>query len=462
MKFLKAGEIAIDQRKTFITVLFLLLFGTSLCAATTGEYVRVPFNVSLVHKISIGNALASGTGKKVINSGFALNLLTGRAAKLRGVDLSGIWGEYTEDIRGVQLSGIFTTVRGDAEAGQLAGILNVVGGKISGVQGAGIFNAVGDQVTGVQGAGIFNAVGGQVTGVQGAGIFNAVGGQVTGIQGASIFNGVGGHVTGIQGTNILNIVGDRVTGIQGAGILNIVGDQVTGIQGAGILNITGGSFSGMQGAGILNITGKSFSGVQGAGILNIVGESFSGLQAAGIMNVAFKVKTGAQVGLVNVSYENDGVPIGPVSYVKTIGFGYEFWGDEARFIRFGLRSGTERFYNVLSVGVRPGDIFRWSVGWRFGGHLKVTEKASLEIGGMASHINEDELWTNQTNLLNKLQVLGVFETSSGMKVFAGPTLNVWVSKVNDGSRIAPWSVYHKKSGCTWVRIWPGITAGVRF
>ena len=98
MKFLKAGEITIDQRKTFITALSLLLVGASLCAAATGKYVRVPVNLSVVHKISIGDAIAGDTGKKVINSGFALNLLTGRAANLRGVDLSSIWSEYTEDI----------------------------------------------------------------------------------------------------------------------------------------------------------------------------------------------------------------------------------------------------------------------------------------------------------------------------------------------------------------------------
>ena len=446
MKIFKYGEFEIDQRTIFIAALSILLVGASLSAETTGKYVSVPVNVSLVHKVSIGDAVAGGTGKKVINNGFALSLLSGKAAKLRGVDLSGIWSEYTEDIRGVQFSGIFTTVRGDMEAGQLAGILNIVGGQVSGVQGAGIFNVVGDQVSGIQGAGIFNAVGGQVSGVQGAIILNAV----------------GDNVSGIQGTNILNLVGDQVTGIQGAGILNIVGDQVTGVQGAGILNIVGDQVTGIQGAGIWNITGKSFSGFQGAGILNITGESFSGLQAAGIINVASKVKNGAQIGLINVSQENYGVPIGPVSYVKTIGFGYDLWGDETRFVQLGLRSGTECFYNVLSLGVRPGDIWRWSVGWGFGGHLGISDKISLDIGGFTSHINEEEAWTKQTNLLNKLQITAVFESSKGIITFIGPTFNIWVSKRNDGSEIAPWSVYDKKSGSTWIRMWPGIIAGIRF
>jgi len=478
MMFFKYGEFAIDKRTIFMAALSILLAGASLSAETTGKYVSVPLNVSLVHKISIGHAIAGGGGKKIFNSGLALNLLTGRASKLRGVDLSGIWSEYTGDITGVQLSGIFTTVRGEATAAQLAGVLNLVGGKVSGVQGAGILNIVGDHVSGVQGAGIFNIVGDHVSGVQGAGIFNIVGDHVSGVQGASIFNIAGDHVSGVQGASIFNIAGNHLTGMQGAGILNITGESFSGIQGAGILNITGESFSGIQGAGILNITGESFSGIQGAGILNMTGENFSGIQGAGILNVvgenfsglqcaavlnaAVKVEAGVQIGLFNISEVNNGVPIGPVSYVKSIGFGYDLWGDEARFMYFGLRSGTERFYNVLSVGVRPGDILRWSVGWAFGGHLKISPKTALEIGGMASHINEDELWTGGTNLLNKVQVTGVFETSGGMKLFAGPSLNIWVSKDNDGSGIAPWSVYDTKSGGTWIRIWPGITGGIRF
>jgi hypothetical protein len=87
---------------------------------------------------------------------------------------------------------------------------------------------------------------------------------------------------------------------------------------------------------------------------------------------------------------------------------------------------------------------------------------ALEIGGMASKINEADLWTDRTNLLFKVQAVGVFETSSGLTFFAGPALNLWVSRLEDGSAVAPWSVYDHKSGGTWTRLWPGITAGVRF
>ena len=93
MKIFKYGEFEIDQRTIFIAALSILLVGASLSAETTGKYVSVPVNVSLVHKVSIGDAVAGGTGKKVINNGFALSLLSGKAAKLRGVDLSGIWSE---------------------------------------------------------------------------------------------------------------------------------------------------------------------------------------------------------------------------------------------------------------------------------------------------------------------------------------------------------------------------------
>jgi len=205
------------QIKVFLAGWLFLLMGASLSAESTEKYVRVPVNISLVHKISIGDAIAGGTQKKVINSGFALNLLSGKAAKLRGVDISTIWSEYTEEIRGVQFAGLFSSTGTDASGAQFTGLFNGVGKNAGGVQFVGILNGVGGDAKGVQFAGGLNGVGGNVKGAQFAGIFNGVGGQVTGLQGASILNGVGDNFSGIQGAGILNGVGGNFSGVQGAG-----------------------------------------------------------------------------------------------------------------------------------------------------------------------------------------------------------------------------------------------------
>ena len=202
--------------------------------------------------------------------------------------------------------------------------------------------------------------------------------------------------------------------------------------------------------------------MQVAGLLNAVGRNFSGIQISGFRNAATNVAQGVQIGLYNTSETNSGVPLGLVSKVESVGFAYDLFGDETRFVNIGLRSGTAVFYNLLSVGLRPGDPFSWSVGWGFGRNFKLAVGNQLDLGISVAHINEGEFFTSRTNLLSKLQVMFIKKRAENLSLFAGPTLNLLLSRTGDGSWLAPWSISDSKSGNLWKRVWPGVTAGVRF
>ncbi len=49
-----------------------------------------------------------------------------------------------------------------------------------------------------------------------------------------------------------------------------------------------------------------------------------------------------------------------------------------------------------------------------------------------------------------------------MSLFAGVTLNVFVSEVNDGDHIGVASFFDYDGNDAWVRMWPGVVAGVQF
>jgi hypothetical protein len=157
------------------------------------ELVSLPVNVSLVPPLS-ANALFR---YRTVNA-FALDLLLGNSAALRGVELSGL-GSRNGEVRGLQIAGLANWVdagaygqTGEVRGAQLAGIVNVASAT-SGAQLAGILN-VASATSGVQVAGVVN-VASDVAGVQLAGVLNSASGRAT-VQVATA--NVARQVTGAQ------------------------------------------------------------------------------------------------------------------------------------------------------------------------------------------------------------------------------------------------------------------------
>ncbi|MFC1560853.1 hypothetical protein ACFL4V_00080 [Candidatus Latescibacterota bacterium] len=475
--------------------------------AKKSEYLRMPINISIRKDYSLGHSI--GRGRKIINH-LSLNIISGRAAKLRGIEIGGAANIYSEDIfgiqlaglanvvedwgigiqaaglanvvegnfSGIQLSGLANVVQDDSRGIQLSGLANVIEGGFIGIQGSGLANVVQDGSRGIQFSSLANVVEGDFIGIQGSGLANVVQNNSRGIQLSGLANVIEGGFIGIQGSGIANVVqnnsrgiqlsglanvieGDFI-GIQGSGIANVVQDDSRGIQLSGLANVVEGDFAGIQGSGIANVVQNNYRGIQVSGLANVAENIRTGIQLSGIVNTTNKVEYGSQIAPINLSRENEGIPVGLVSCVEGLKSHIDVWGSETRFINVGLRSGTEYIHNLVFLGAQVNDPFRWSIGWGIGGNKNLTETAYLEIDASIQHINEDEFWTSKKNLLSKLRIIGNWQISDTMSIYAGPTLNYLVSEVNDGSDLASWSFSEKESENSWKRLWPGIDIGVRF
>jgi hypothetical protein len=394
----------------------LVAASDSLPSSDSLPYETRPFQISFVTPLGT-NGLESG---RIVNHA-SFNLLAGYAAGLDGVEFAGFANVEKDFVRGVQFAGFANVVGGNVTAGQFAGFANVNGGVARGAQFAGFLNLTGDSVLAAQFAGF-----------------------------ANIANG-------------------SAKGAQFAGFANITKGSALGPQGAGFANIVKGSVGGPQFAGFLNTATGNVHGAQFSGFANVAGRDVRGAQVAGFVNVARKVR-GVQIGVVNVADSVDGVQIGLFNFAR---HGYrrlELWGNEVMYANVAFKMGSKHFHNIFAVGgSADGEEYRWATGFGFGSEWNLTGRLLLNVDAIAWHVNENETWTEELNLLNQLRANLGFRLGKRTALFAGPTFNVYVSNLYNpesgryGTDLARWNTsFDRQSGGTRVTMWPGINAGIRF
>ena len=204
----------------------------------------------------------------------------------------------------------------------------------------------------------------------------------------------------------------------------------------------------------------NIKGVQIAGIANIHLGTLEGAQVAGILNITDTVETGFQIGLLNFANENNGIPIGLVSYVKKDGLRADVWGDEAMFTNVGLRSGTHRFHNILFVGKQFTDPLSWTVGYGFGPHFTLSKSGYIEIDLIFQVIGDMANWED-SSYMGKYRLIGGWKIFDFISIYAGPTFNSFRSNENDGSEYALWTISEDKEGDTWTRTSIGFVLGMK-
>ncbi len=438
------------------------------------EYLHMPVNISLYRDHSLGYLI--GHGRPVINY-VSLNIFTGRAARLRGIEIGGFANVETEYMFGLQAAGIANVVDGSAAFFQAAGIANVVDGSMGGFQAAGLANVVNESMAGFQASwianvvnkemggyqltGIANVVNGNMGGFQASGLVNVVNESMGGFQTAGLVNVVNSNMGGFQAASLVNVVNRSMGGYQSAGLVNVVNREFLGMQSAGLVNVVNGSMGGYQAAGLVNVANGSCIGAQAAGLVNFSNGSATGVQVAGLANVAPEAHFLIQAAPVNISRGGSVLPLGLISIVDDAPMYFDTWVSESGFIHTGFRSGSDWFHNLVFVGVQPGDPVRWALGWGAGLHYAMNDRLSFNLEGSVEHINENNFWTSKKNLLSKARFTGNWQIRDNITFFAGPSFNHLKSRVNDGSGIAPWEGTLKRTGNTWTRTWPGIDFGIR-
>jgi hypothetical protein len=329
-------------------------------------------------------------------------------------------------------------------------------------------------VDGVEVGGLLNSVKKDVQGVQVAGLGSLVGGEVQGTQVGGLFNINQGHTSGVQVAGLVNI-SPKVTAVQAAGVGNIVKGNAVGVQAAGFFNIAGSDAEGVQAAGLFNRCGGAAK-TQFAGVFNLA-EEVQGSQISLLFNRAKRVE-GFQLGLFNFSDTISGAPIGLLSIVR---YGYnrvELSGSELLFANAGLKLGAPALYNIFHLGVRWDDplpgaatALSWGLGYGLGRYLELAPRLGLNVEALAIHLNEQDFWTRELNLLNQLRfTLDFRKPERRHSFFAGPVANLLVSRRTDletgqiGSPlfVPPYTVLDRMGEKTRTLLWVGLQAGVRF
>jgi len=400
-------------------------------ASADSCFKTLPFQLSFFPPLSTN-------GMENVNSTnlFSVNIIAGYAGGLNGIEMGGFANVLKKDMRGVQM----------------AGFTNVTGGKMQGIQMAGFCNINHKEVKGVQMAGFTNIVSDSVEGSQFAGFANITSGTFTGWQSAGFINLSNGNFKGMQDAGFANIAQDSATGAQLSGFINVTGKKLQGVQVAGFANVTGGNIDGSQIAGFINTAGD-----------------VTGTQVSGFINVAKKLR-GAQIGFINYADTlESGTPFGFLSIVRKGGYrAFELTSNETFQAGMQFKTGSPLFYNIFLVGARPANTFYWGWGYGFGTNIKNTGALRINLDLVAIHVNENDIWTNHMNLLNKAHLGFSWQIAKRFAVTAGPTFNVNVinknnqENIGDDSTIAPWTVFDKMYTATRVQMWPGFHAAVRF
>jgi hypothetical protein len=276
----------------------------------------------------------------------------------------------------------------------------------------------------------------------------------------NILAGAASKLNGVELGGLANIEAEDVRGAQLAGIVNVVGDGVRGAQLAGIANVIGGGVHGVQLAGVANVVGGSVSGIQFAGTVNAVDDTADS-QISGVVNIA-KHSTGLQLGVVNFSETNDGYPVGYFSYVKSNPLRVRVWGDEMGFINVGLKSGSERFMNMLVLGVQPEQIrkpFRWIAGAGVGFQTPLGPTL-VNTSAYWLTVNEEAKWSTTLNQLLRAQVTAGYKLGSRLSIVCGLSWNILFSRRENGEDLAPWTSSTTTSGSKTAVMWPGFILGL--
>jgi hypothetical protein len=445
-------------RRALLALLVVLPVLANARPADTTAVVHVPINVSIWRGISIGDAVAGGPEASRVRHSLSLALPYGEADRLTGASIGVFGTTYRSDVTGIQIGGI-GNVAGSSLAGiQVSGLAAVVGDRLAGIQTAGLAAVAGSGGGGLQASGLANVAGGPFRGIQVAGLAN-VAERLAGIQVTGLASVSGGATAGIQMAGLASVAGDGLGGLQVAGIANISGGETRGLQTSGLVNITGDRARGLQVAGLANIVGEDLVGAQISGLVNVTGGTMGGLQA-GPVNVAAHAR-GLQIGIVNIAGRQSGMPVGLLSLAEDVPVHLEVWTDETAGLHVGLRSGSATVSNYFALAARPasGAEYRWAVVAGLGVERPAGARSHWGLDLLSSAVISENL-SAMTGGLLRLRGRGIFEVTPTVSLFAGPALNLWVSRRADGEGLAPYAL--ASSGApTFYRFWPGFEAGIR-
>lgn len=292
-----------------------------------------------------------------------------------------------------------------------------------------------------------------------------------GLQASGLFNLNGGETKAVQLSGLANMNLDDFQGVQATGLANINLRSADGVKFAGLMNFSNGRSVGASIAGLANIHVRDFKGPQIAGLTNISTKGkMYGSQISGLYNHGHKVY-GTQIGFVNYADSLTGIPIGFLSIVKHGYHKLEVSADEVFYANLAFRSGARQFHNILMAGIQPqyfdSNNVVWSFGYGLGTARKITKWLQLNIDLSSQHVNKGS-FTEELSSLNKLQVGFDFRLARGLSIYAGASLNSYLTKLSYSdyptlfTGFKPKVFYTEVYGEVYNQMWFGGKVGLRF
>ncbi|MBN2662397.1 MAG: hypothetical protein JXR68_02000 [Bacteroidales bacterium] len=371
---------------------------------------------------------------------------------------------YSRGVENFELAGLINIDKEDVQWLQLAGLTNLVGGNVNGVQIGGIANAVNGQVNGFQAGGIANFAKDEFSGVQTAGILNFNTNDFDGAQTAGVINTTIGDFDGTQIGGVTNFTFGKFDGFQCAGVLNIAFNQFNGTQIAGVLNATKNNFNGVQISGVANFVADTLNGGQISGVWNV--SQTSNFQIAGVLNTTLNNK-GIQIALFNYADTSSGVSIGLISFVRK---GYNkplISANEVLNLNFNFHIGTEKFYNIFSIGYQPAKELIWGLGYGFGHKINFNNWANFDIELTTKTLNYNTLWNKEWFVYSNLAFIWDFRIKNNISLYLGPTINFYLRDKTKNSQTLEYlsstynyPIYHKEGNNLYSKSWIGFYFGL--
>lgn len=335
-------------------------------------------------------------------------------------------------------------------------------GEVYGLEvGLGV-NVIRYDLDGVQFAGIANIVGGEVSGWQISTGANVAIGNSKGVQTAVISNTTWGNFIGIQASTGVNLVKSKFRGFQIAPV-NIILDTSLGCQIGGV-NILSKPCVGTQFSAILNVAPINKK-LQYSTFLNITGQNYA--PQIGVINVSNQ-QSNLQLGLFNFADTVSGISIGFLSFVNN-GFTYlDYSLNRDIFSSIKFKTGTWKFYNIISASFRPDKESDFAIGYGFGSYFKVWEMFGINYDLTTSHVFENNTFNQNLNLLSQFNLNLNFSVAKHFTIYFGGQLNgMFTSNLSadaitfESTIPATNTFYDKQFQNMRCYLWPGFLIGFR-
>jgi hypothetical protein len=341
---------------------------------------------------------------------------------------------FSAGTEGLEIGGFANINKHNTKGFQIAGFANYSGGTLNGFQFAGFGNIVADSSNGFQAGGFGCYTGRSLKGIQ------------------------------LGGNSCVTL--RNLDGMQIGGLANYAG-SVKGAQITGFANACKGKLDGIQVAGYVNYA-DTVKGAQIASFANVSKRYVKGIQVSGFFNYARKIK-GAQIGIVNIADSVKGVSIGLFSFIRKGYRRYEFAANEVFYLNASFKTGTNKFYNIFSVGARY-DHQRagWGIGYGIGTQIDFSPKLFMNAEMSSYYLSYDNYIVTVANNLNRVNVDLGLQLSKHFDVFLGASYNIYISQWYNpdtgeyGQQIAPYKMVSQTWADSDMHMWIGGQAGIRF